>query len=233
MKEVMKKIKNYLTAKDGVFAKGMGFKKMFFLFLLGSFLGCIYEDILSMYLRYRQTGIISYITKRGLLYGELSPIYGWGACLMVYFLLRKPRKKHEYFLIGALIGGFFEYLISFLQEAFTGTVSWDYSNRLLNINGRTTIPYMLFWGLLAYIVAVKIYPIFSKMIEQIPIKIGNIIFYLLLGLVSFDMILSFSACIRLGLRHRGYEPITKYGEFLDKNFNDERMSKAYTNMVVR
>ena len=29
----------------------------------------------------------------------------------------------------------------------------------------------------------------------------------------------------MGLRHEGYKPLTGYGEFLDKVYNDERMKK--------
>lgn len=129
----MKKIKEYLLKDRTPFAEGLSFKKMFLIFVIFSFLGCLYEDILFMAKNYINYGILDYSTKRGLLYLELSPIYGWGACIMVYILARKPRQKLDYFLIGSLIGGAFEYLISFLQEAFTGTTSWDYSTYLLNI----------------------------------------------------------------------------------------------------
>ena len=52
-------------------------------------------------------------------------------------------------------------------------------------------------------------------------------------LITIDMFLSFSACIRMGLRHDGYKPITHYGEFLDKIYTDKRMKKSYTNMVIK
>lgn len=119
----MKKIKEYLLKDRTPFAEGLSFKKMFLIFVIFSFLGCLYEDVLFMAKNYINYGILDYSTKRGLLYLELSPIYGWGACIMVYILARKPRQKLDYFLIGSLIGGAFEYLISFLQEAFTGTTS--------------------------------------------------------------------------------------------------------------
>ena len=152
---------------------------------------------------------------------------------MIYILGGKPRQKIEYFYIGSLIGGTFEYIISFLQETFTGTTSWDYSTYFLNINGRTTIPYMLFWGLLCYILMVKIYPFITRKLEKVPQKLGNTIYHILLVVVTIDMIISFSACIRMGLRHEGYSPLTKYGEILDKVYNDERMKKSYTNMVIK
>ena len=69
--------------------------------------------------------------------------------------------------------------------------------------------------------------------EKIPYNLGNLIYYILLVVITIDMFISFSACIRMGLRHEGYKPLTGYGEFLDKVYNDERMKKSYTNMVVR
>lgn len=213
--------------------KKMSFKKIFWLFVIFSFIGCLYEEIIFIIKNYINNGSINYATKRGLLYFELSPIYGWGACLMIYLLTRKKHKNSDYFWFGSIIGGLFEYIISFLQELFTGTTSWDYSNYFLNINGRTTIPYMLVWGLLCYLLMTKIYPWLSKKLDIFIAKLNNTIYYLILVIICLDMFLSFSACIRLGLRHSGYKPLTFYGEFLDKYYNDERMSKSYTNMEVR
>ena len=229
----MKKVEKSKEKTPPSSAELLSFKRMFIIFIIFSFLGCLYEDLLFMTKNYINYGILDYTTKRGLLYLELSPIYGWGACIMIYILGRKPRQKIEYFYIGSLIGGTFEYIISFLQETFTGTTSWDYSTYFLNINGRTTIPYMLFWGLLCYILMVKIYPFITRKLEKVPQKLGNTIYHILLVVVTIDMIISFSACIRMGLRHEEYSPLTKYGEILDKVYNDERMKKSYTNMVIK
>lgn len=103
----MKKIKEYLLKDRTPFAEGLSFKKMFLIFVIFSFLGCLYEDVLFMAKNYINYGILDYSTKRGLLYLELSPIYGWGACIMVYILARKPRQKLDYFLIGSLINRLF------------------------------------------------------------------------------------------------------------------------------
>lgn len=211
----------------------LSFKKMFMIFIIFSFIGCVYEDLLFMIKDYINDGTINFVTKRGLLYFELSPIYGGGACLMIWFFTRRKYTKSDYFWLGSIIGGLFEYIISFLQETFTGTTSWDYSNYFLNINGRTTIPYMLFWGLLCYLLMTKVYPYISKKIKKFPQQYRNPIYYVLLVVITLDVFLSVSACIRLGLRHKGYEPLTVYGEFLDNVYNDERMSKSYTNMVIK
>ena len=86
-----------------------------------------------------------------MIYGPISPVYGAGAVLFTVLLLSKPKSNFKTFLEGALIGGIFEYGISFLQETFLHTISWDYSDAFLNINGRTTIPYMIVWGLLVFV----------------------------------------------------------------------------------
>jgi len=209
----------------------ISFKKIFLIFVILSFLGCIYEDIYFMIKNYFRHGVLKYVTKRGLLYFELSPVYGLGACLLVLFFSKRKNKKFDYFYLGAIIGGAFEYVASLLQELFTGTISWNYSNYFLNIGGRTTIPYMIFWGLASYFFMTKFYPFLSNKIDNIPKKIGNIVYYSLLVIILFDIFISFSACVRLGLRHKGYKPITIYGQFLDKYYNDERIYSSYTNMV--
>lgn len=209
------------------------FKRMFLIFIIFSLLGCLYEEVLMMLKLYMSKGVIQFVTKRGLLYLELSPIYGWGACLMIWIFTRKRYTRFDYFWIGGLLGGSFEYLISFLQETFTGTTSWNYSHHFLNIGGRTTVPFIIFWGILCYILMTEIYPLIIKKLDSIPKKIEKTLSYLLIIVVSIDMVLSFSACIRLGLRHQGYPPLTFYGEFLDKFYDDERMSKSYTNMVSK
>ena len=72
----------------------------------------------------------------------------------------------------------------------------------------------------------------GKVVSKIS-NLGNIIYYIFLVVITIDMFISFSSCIRMGLRHEGYKPLTEYGEFLDRVYNDERMKKSYTNMVVK
>ena len=210
--------------------KDLSFKKIFLLFIIFSLIGCLYEDIYFMIKKYIKYGTWKFVTKRGLLYFELSPIYGVGACIIIYLLSIRNNKKFDYFWKGALIGGIFEYIASIIQQFFTETISWDYSNYFLNINGRTTIPYMIFWGIISYLLMTKIYPSISKQLKKIPKKIETTFFWITLIIIILDIFISFTACVRMGQRHKGYKPLTEYGEFLDKVYNDERIYQSYTNM---
>ena len=51
----MKKIKDYLFKSKKTFAKGLSKEKMFFVFIIFSFLGCLYEDTLSIAMNYLNT----------------------------------------------------------------------------------------------------------------------------------------------------------------------------------
>ena len=46
-----------------------------------------------------------------------------------------------------LLGGITEYLCSYIQEKAFGTISWDYSYLLFNINGRTSLLHCTYWGI--------------------------------------------------------------------------------------
>lgn len=213
------------------FAEGLCFKKLFFIFLVGSVLGTIYEDVLIFVQTLLRTGTGVWMLHRGVIYGPFNVIYGIGAALMCWVLLRKKYDNWQIFGIAAVLGGAVEYVLSFLQEFFTHTNSWDYSNELLNINGRTTIPIMLVWGLLGLVLVKLVYPFLSDLIERIPIRAGNIIFLVLLVFMIFNCLISWSAIIRQTLRHNNVPAYTPIGRFLDAMYPDNYLEKYFPNMV--
>ena len=214
------------------FAEGMCFYKLFWIFLVGCVFGAYYEEILNLLIHYHYHHELVWQLRRGVIYGPISPIYGMGAVLMIWLLGRKKRPDYLTILYGALIGGSFEYLISFLQETFLGTVSWDYTNEFLNINGRTTIPYALVWGLLALVLVKIFYPTISAIVENFPLKFGKILTNILIVLLAIDFTISWGALIRQTMRHNGIEPISFVGEFFDTYYPDEKLKESYTNMVI-
>ncbi len=219
-----------MKKENEVFAEGLCGKKFFIIYVLGSLFGCYYEQILNFCRHLRRDGSIFWETRRGVIYGPFSPIYGAGAVLMCYLLLRKKRSNFKTFIYSALIGGAFEYIINFLQELVTHTTSWNYSHKILNINGRTTIPYMLIWGIMGLVFVKLVYPFVSSLIEKTPVNIGEISFKFLLVFMCLDMFVSWTAIIRQTLRRQNIESYTIVGRTYDKYYNDERLAKAFPNM---
>ncbi len=217
-------------AQARVFAGGLCFRKLFFIFLIGSVIGALYEELLNLVQVYYASGTLEWSLRRGVIYGPFNVIYGFGAVIMVWLLARKQYSGWQVFLFSALLGGFFEYAVSFLQETFIHTVSWDYSQEFLNINGRTTIPFMLVWGVMGYILIRKIYPVTSKVIESIPTERGETIFRILLVFMILDMLVSWTALLRQTLRHNQVPPLTPIDEFYDYYYNDERLRHYFPNM---
>lgn len=212
------------------FAEGLCFRKLFFIFLIASVIGTIYEDLLIFVRTFLETGVGVWMTHRGVIYGPFNVIYGFGAALMCWLLLRKPYKNWQIFLYSALMGGAVEYLLSLGQELVLGTRSWDYSGLFLNLNGRTTVPIMLIWGVMGLVFIKVVYPWVSNLIERIPPTIGENLYIILLIFMIFNMVISWSALIRQNLRHYEIRPLTPLGEFYDRYYPDEFLRKYYTNM---
>ncbi len=214
------------------FASGRCFYKFFWIFLFGCVFGAYYEELLNLFMHYHFTHELVWQLRRGVIWGPISPVYGFGAIIMIGIIGRKKKKDWQIILEGALLGGSFEYLISFLQETFLGTVSWDYSNEILNINGRTTIPFAIVWGLLALVLVKFFYPTISNIVESFPVKFGKILTNILIVLLAFDFTISWGAVIRQSFRQNGYPAATFIGKFFDNYFSDDVLKKSYTNMKV-
>lgn len=234
MKKIWWNFKKWCLSDKRIFAEGLSLTKLYWVFIFGSFFGTIYEEVLYTIEHLIYDGSILFTLRQGLIYGPINPLYGWGAIIMVYVLV-KYAKNNVFlgYLYGALIGGILEYGASFLQEAFTGQISWDYSGYPLNIDGRTTVLYVLFWGLLAVLLAYVIYPFLSKYIEKIPYNIGMLITKISIVILLIDCFLSWGALIRAGLRANAMEAITPLGNFFDKFYPDNFLQARFPNMRFR
>ena len=208
--------------KKKFFAEGLCLKKIFWIFIFGCVFGCIFEMIIH-FMKYDD-----WVSRRGLIYGPLNPVYGIGVALFTIFLCR-TNKVTWIFLGGALLGGAFEWICSFIQEYVFGTISWDYSGHFLNFGGRTSLFYMLCWGVLAVFYVKIVYPFLSKWIEKIPIKVGNILTIFLLVFVIIDAIISIAACYRQSEREKGNEANNAVEVFLDEHYPDNRLDKIFEN----
>ena len=196
--------------------------KIFWIFLIGSFIGYIVEMIVGLV----QNG--HFVTRQGMVYGPFIQVYGIG--LIVYYLIiPKTENKLQVFLTSMLLGGIVEYLFSFLQETIFGTVSWDYSDLFLNINGRTSVLHCIYWGIGGILFIKYVYPLINKIDELYNKKYFRIATSCLVIFIVFDITISSVACQRKIERKEAIPARGPIDVFLDENFPDERLEEIYSN----
>jgi len=211
---------------DEPFAAGISFYKLVWCFIIGSVIGTLYEEIIE----FSRYGV--WENRSSVIIGPFNPLYGTAIVLAILFFhnIKNPIKM---LILGGLFGATFEYAASWAQEFFTGSKSWDYSHLFLNINGRTSVIYAFYWGLLILFLVDIVYPYLSKWIEKIPYRVGVIITRLLIVFLSLNMFVTYSMLIRQGMRAKGIEPYTPLGELYDDVFTDEVIKEMFPNMVLQ
>ncbi len=222
-KRIFKAYPNYDNKK---FAEGLSFYKVFLMFLIGSFLGDIIETIFCRYT------MGYWMSRSSLVIGDFSIVWGFAIALATIILYKHKDKKDSYiFIYGTIMGGAYEYICSVFTEIFFHTVFWDYSNIPFNLGGRINLLYCFFWGIAAVVWIKILYPIFSKLIEKIPYKIGAIVTTLLLIFIVFDVGLSFLVLHRYSTRNDGVVATSKIESYIDNKYNDDVIKNRYPNAI--
>ncbi len=200
-------------------------------FLIGFFLyftiWCMFGWFIELlYLATSGRGLIN----SGFLQGPFCPAYASGACI-IYLLAQLLSGFALPFWLQILIFGLMcsviEYLASYFLEKALKLRIWDYSDEPLNINGRISIKYGLFWFVLVGFGMIIIQPGFVHLIEGLPTVTRNAIFTFLIILIPLDYIASAiifgrlsgavkKLCAKMGL------PIN---ELHDLQFNRPRIMK--------
>ena len=130
-----------------------------------------------------------------------------------------------------VLGGIVEYLFSFFQEKFFGTVSWDYSNLWVNLNGRTSLLHCLYWGTGGVLFVKYIYPFIEKLINKIDVLVLKQITVILLVLLAFDVGISCIAANRQRERIEGVAANSSLDRFCDEYYPDSVMDYIYSNKI--
>ena len=212
-----------MKKREGKISKIINFIiRIFWVFMIGSIFGFFAEMIYSTV--YTRTIVI----RQGLIYGPFVQVYGMGA-VAYYLLISKVKDPKEAFFSGAIMGGILEYLCSFFQELFFGTVSWDYSNLFMNINGRTSLLYCFYWGIIAVIFLKLVYPWLDKITFLIYKKGVRIFTVFLMLFMIFDVTISCMAANRQEERHKNIPANSQLDIFLDRTYPDELLDRIYNN----
>ena len=215
-------------AKQGTFAEGCCFYKLFWLFFIGAVLGDFTETIFC------RITAGEWMSRSSLVWGPFSIVWGL-ALVFATVLLYKDREKPDrhIFIAGTLLGGAYEYICSVFTEIAFGKVFWDYSKIPFNLGGRINLLYCFFWGIAAVLWIKLLYPHFSRWIEKIPVLWGYVLTWTLAVFLAVNMAVSVMALVRYERRAAGDLADSAWERIMDEHFDDNRMEKIYPNAIER
>ena len=198
--------------------------KIFVIVMIGSIIGYVVEMLVALV----QNG--HFVSRQGLLYGPFTPVYGIGILVYyIFFSLIKNRNKGIVFISSMILGGITEYMCSYVQEKLFGTVSWDYSNWLFNINGRTTLIHCTYWGVAGLLYTSYIEPLIPKIEEFVKNYKIKIMASSLAIFMIFNITISAMAAIRQKERVENIPANDNIDRFLDNMYPDEYMDEVFEN----
>lgn len=212
--------------KEGKFAEGCGFYKLFWLFLIGAFLGDLVETIFC-----RLTAGV-WMSRSSLVWGPFSIVWGLAIAIATALMYKdKDKPDRHIFFVGTFLGGAYEYICSVFTEIVFGKVFWDYSAIPFNLGGRINLLYCFFWGIAAVVWIKLLYPKISGLIEKIPKKAGVAATWVLVVFMTANVVMSVGALVRYDARSRGIGADSRWEQYMDEHYDDDTMKRIYPNAV--
>lgn len=237
-----------MEKKKALTILGNSIWKLFFYFIVYSFFGYIIETIFAIITTGR------FESRQSFLYGPFLGIYGIGGVILIIFIKYFNKNNLTIFAAGFLIGSLTEYIISYVTDIFLHTQWWDYSDKILNINGRICLLYSVFWGLLTVFLVKVINPridkIYEKIINKFSKKSIKICLTLLITFLAIDCLLTAYAqekfIIRMVVENNiNVENLEEYkkeyertynnkitSDVINKFWNNKKMIKTFPNIKI-
>lgn len=216
------------NAKDDIVSAWSQFTlaEMVWVFTVSSVAGYVIETLFCLV----KQGYIE--SRQGLLYGPFSQVYGIGAILLALLLTPIAKKRDSWiFLAGMLIGGVYEAIMSFAQEMLFGSVSWHYTSADIPLlGGRTSLRYMLYWGVLSVVFVRYLYPWVVNLIFKLKLVSRRFLTIFIVAFLAFDITISAVAVNRWVERDQYDAPKSAIGQWVDKRYPDSFMKDVYPNM---
>jgi len=205
----------------------LDFFNLFWLFMVGSVVGLLIETV------YHFAIFGEYQDRAGLLWGPFSPIYGFGAVILTVCLNRLWRMNIVLvFCASAVIGGAFEFAVSWIMEVTFGITAWDYTGQWLSIDGRTSGKYMVFWGVLGVAWVKYALPHLLALIQRIPWKRRYTLTVICLVAMLVNAGMTLMALNSWYDRMSGGPQNTPVAQFFERHFDDEYMQERFQTMHI-
>ena len=208
----------------------VNFFNLFWIFAIGA----VFGDVVETVYHYMIEVPGEFQIRAGLLWGPFSPIYGFGAVLLSLILNRFYKAPSVLvFLVSAIVGGAFEYAVSWFLEFAFGAVAWDYTGRFLNIGGRTDFMFMCMWGFLGVIWIKLILPWLIDMVNKIPWQIRYTVTTICAAFLILDGAMTLIALDCWYMRLDGNPTDqTAFQQFFADRFDDEYMESRFQSMSL-
>lgn len=156
-------------------------KYYLYIFITGAIFGYTAEILYSLVIRNK-------LVHPGTLSGPFCPIYGIGIVLLI-LVVRNKKSKFLSFLNAFVAASLLEYISAYISEVFFNHKIWDYSNYILNIQGRVCLVYSLMWGIGGFLIISYIEPNAYKMYNKYQSKKTDLFFFTLLILMILDILI--------------------------------------------
>ena len=219
---ILEKTQTEPKVREGKFAEGCGFYKLFWLFMIGAFLGDLVETVFCRF------SLGYWMSRSSVVWGPFSIVWGLAIAIATALMYKdKDKPDRHIFLVGTLLGGVYEYACSVFTEIVFGKIFWDYSGIPFNLGGRINLLFCLFWGIAAVVWIKILYPRLSGLIEQIPRMVGIICTWVMVVFMTVNIIVSMAALIRYDTRGKGEPADSYWEEVMDTYYGDEVMERIY------
>ena len=157
------------------------FYQLLWLYMIYSFIGWYGEVVVAAVKRHR-------FVNRGAVSGPFCPIYGLGAAVVAVFFPELKGNPLFLFLGGMVVNTFVEYVTGRIMEMSLHKKWWDYSDQKFNLGGYVCLKTSVLWGICTVLMIYVLNPVFTGLVGLIPKLWGEIILWVLFGLLIVDFI---------------------------------------------
>ena len=210
---------------------------LFWYFLIFSILGLIIETLYCL----ATSGVLE--SRKGLIWGPFCPVYGVCGAILIYVLDKFDCKSAiKLFILGFIGGSIAEYILSYGLEAIYGMKFWNYEYLQYNINGRISLLFSFYWGILSIILIKFAKPVIDKVIGKIKphtrnvIELGIFIFLCIDCIVTIWGIQTYQNRVVYNFTYHANSNniIAKAREKIENDyFTNERMSRTFPNLRIK
>lgn len=198
---------------------------LFWLFLLGSVAGVIWEGIICIV----KKGVWEYHSAT--IWGPFCVIYGFGA-VAVYLLAHAVEKKPlpVQFAVFSIAGTLVEYVGGVFQELSLGTTSWDYSSHFMNLGGKISLKMTLVWGCVSLLAVHSLFPLLNRLFAKMRGNFWRVLCNFAAIFMVIDLTVSCAAIVRWGQRIQQQPAANTFQMMLDERYDDDTMRGLFPNV---